>query len=130
MSNETTDRIRETLATPAASEDLRERVRQAVEWGIEDAWPRYNRIYDPHDPDDESRQEWVDCITEQVVTALLRTPSGDGEDVQIRFPCGCVTCVCDDDEQCHGCGARSCGDRPCDAVREHFAARRGEGGGE
>lgn len=79
MSNETTDRIRETLATPAAGEDLRERVRQAVEWGIEDAWPRYNRIYDPHDPDDESRQEWVDCITEQVVTALLRTPSGEGE---------------------------------------------------
>lgn len=58
------------------SEFLRERVRQAVEWGIEDAWPRYNRIYDPYDPEDESRQEWVDCITEQVCTALLRGEGG------------------------------------------------------
>jgi len=24
-------------------------------------------------------------------------------------PCGCVVCTCEDDERCHGCGARNCG---------------------
>lgn len=25
-------------------------------------------------------------------------------------PCGCVVCVCDDDERCYGCGAKNCDD--------------------
>lgn len=24
-------------------------------------------------------------------------------------PCGCVVCTCEDQEQCHGCGAKYCG---------------------
>jgi len=24
-------------------------------------------------------------------------------------PCGCITCWCEDDHQCQGCGAKSCG---------------------
>lgn len=27
-------------------------------------------------------------------------------------PCGCVVCTCEDEEQCHGCGAKNCGDHP------------------
>ena len=27
-------------------------------------------------------------------------------------PCGCVVCTCEDDEQCHGCGAKHCGTHP------------------
>jgi len=26
------------------------------------------------------------------------------------YDCGCVTCICEDEEQCHGCGAKSCKD--------------------
>lgn len=28
------------------------------------------------------------------------------------YPCGCVMCICEDDEQCQGCGATSCKDFP------------------
>ena len=24
-------------------------------------------------------------------------------------PCGCVLCTCEDEERCHGCGAKNCG---------------------
>ncbi|WP_299949110.1 hypothetical protein [uncultured Ruegeria sp.] len=27
-------------------------------------------------------------------------------------PCGCIVCHCEDDEQCQGCGAKSCGNHP------------------
>lgn len=27
-------------------------------------------------------------------------------------PCGCVVCTCEDDEKCHGCGAKHCGTHP------------------
>jgi len=27
-------------------------------------------------------------------------------------PCGCVICTCEDDHQCHGCGAKNCGTHP------------------
>jgi hypothetical protein len=27
-------------------------------------------------------------------------------------PCGCVVCTCEDDVQCHGCGAKWCGTHP------------------
>ena len=32
---------------------------------------------------------------------------------QKTYPCGCVTCICADEGQCHGCGARSCGTQTC-----------------
>lgn len=32
---------------------------------------------------------------------------------QERYACGCVTCVCDDEIRCHGCGATSCGSEQC-----------------
>ncbi len=25
------------------------------------------------------------------------------------YSCGCVTCICEDEVKCHGCGAKSCG---------------------
>ena len=25
------------------------------------------------------------------------------------YPCGCVTCICEDEIKCHGCGAVGCG---------------------
>ena len=28
-------------------------------------------------------------------------------------PCGCVVCSCQDDAQCHGCGAKNCGTKEC-----------------
>jgi len=31
---------------------------------------------------------------------------------QVKLSCGCVSCVCEDDIRCHGCGARSCGSGP------------------
>lgn len=36
-----------------------------------------------------------------------------GERKQIHYPCGCVECVCEDEERCHGCGAKSCGKDDC-----------------
>jgi hypothetical protein len=27
-------------------------------------------------------------------------------------PCGCVICTCEDEERCHGCGAKNCGNHP------------------
>ncbi len=33
------------------------------------------------------------------------TPAGE---TQERFACGCITCVCEDPFQCHGCGATRC----------------------
>jgi|GEM_PF-6505341 len=30
--------------------------------------------------------------------------------VQQHYPCGCVTCICEDDVQCQGCGGTSCDD--------------------
>ena len=33
------------------------------------------------------------------------------EIVQTRWDCGCITCICEED-QCQGCGARACSDYP------------------
>jgi len=32
--------------------------------------------------------------------------------LQRNQPCGCIVCMCDDDERCHGCGAKHCGTHP------------------
>lgn len=31
-------------------------------------------------------------------------------------PCGCVVCWCEDERQCHGCGAKNCGSHPVGAI--------------
>lgn len=31
-------------------------------------------------------------------------------------PCGCIICTCESDEQCSGCGAKSCGNHPVGEV--------------
>ncbi len=28
-------------------------------------------------------------------------------------PCGCIVCTCEDEERCHGCGAKECGEKEC-----------------
>ena len=32
----------------------------------------------------------------------------EASDLLRYLPCGCVLCICEDDERCHGCGARLC----------------------
>lgn len=34
------------------------------------------------------------------------------DELQRNQPCGCIVCVCEDNEQCHGCGAKHCGTHP------------------
>jgi len=34
------------------------------------------------------------------------------EIIQSRWDCGCITCICEDEAQCQGCGARACMDYP------------------
>ena len=43
--------------------------------------------------------------------AALRAPEVKTEEPR-RYPCGCVSCVCDCDERCLGCGAKNCGTHP------------------
>lgn len=33
-------------------------------------------------------------------------------ELQRNQPCGCIVCMCEDEEQCHGCGAKNCGTHP------------------
>ena len=45
-----------------------------------------------------------------------------------RQPCGCVLCVCEDEIQCQGCGAVSCGTHPSsDRTAFIRETRKGEG---
>lgn len=42
--------------------------------------------------------------------ALATHPSQQEQPELARYqPCGCVTCVCEDEEQCQGCGSKHCG---------------------
>jgi len=42
-----------------------------------------------------------------------RGTSNECEPVMAKHqPCGCVICTCEDNEQCHGCGAHHCGKHP------------------
>jgi hypothetical protein len=34
-------------------------------------------------------------------------------------PCGCVMCICDDTERCHGCGAKNCGTHAVGEMPSH-----------
>ena len=38
--------------------------------------------------------------------------------VQLHKSCGCVTCVCESETQCGGCGAKNCGNHPSPAPKE------------
>lgn len=40
-------------------------------------------------------------------------PARIGQTPAREHPCGCVVCVCEDERQCHGCGAKSCGTPEC-----------------
>jgi hypothetical protein len=46
-------------------------------------------------------------------------------------PCGCIVCECNDDERCHGCGAKHCGTHPVGKIPNPvYRAMIGKAGGE
>jgi len=47
-------------------------------------------------------------LLHEVMAALAQQPEAK---LAREQPCGCVICVCEDEKQCHGCGARHCGNR-------------------
>lgn len=60
---------------------------------------------------------WMSRDEARTLLAASRL-SEDGELVapteaseQLRYACGCVTCVCDSSDRCYGCGAKDCGNR-------------------
>jgi len=60
-----------------------------------------------HQPVHELNREILNLATQ-----LAEARRGaDSTDTPVRrvYACGCVSCVCMDDERCHGCGARGCG---------------------
>ena len=59
---------------------------------------------------------WL-CDEVERFEAQLEKAGDEIEQAQTRRlariqPCGCVVCACDDPQQCHGCGAKSCGKHP------------------
>lgn len=44
-----------------------------------------------------------------VSTDAVAVEQPSAEPVSRTYSCGCVLCICDDEEKCHGCGAKSCG---------------------
>ena len=54
-----------------------------------------------------------DCF-ENIRSILTRPQLQTGENILARNqPCGCVVCSCEDEVQCHGCGASNCGTKEC-----------------
>jgi hypothetical protein len=51
-----------------------------------------------------ARESLWDEIEAAPTTGGAATDEGDDR----ALPCGCTECVCADDEQCHGCGAKFC----------------------
>jgi len=52
--------------------------------------------------------------TEEKLNAILAKCRAILEDNSDKLlsrnqPCGCVVCICEDEVQCHGCGAKNCG---------------------
>lgn len=43
-----------------------------------------------------------------VLQTVVSTPS-----IKRIQPCGCVVCICEDEDRCHGCGATSCRTPEC-----------------
>lgn len=67
---------------------------------------------------------WDDLLTgcvscggiESALTAINAALDGVSTPVQKlarNQPCGCVVCICEDDVQCQGCGAKNCGNPDC-----------------
>jgi hypothetical protein len=72
---------------------------------------RYN-VTDGSDPH-PALQRKFDRDIEPVYRARqqLRAPASARKEhapAQERFACGCITCICEDEVQCHGCGAKRC----------------------
>jgi hypothetical protein len=64
---------------------------------------------------DVIRRNSVLDIIDQRIAALSAAPSSGedaGQQLARHQPCGCVICWCEDEEQCHGCGAKHCGTHP------------------
>lgn len=59
---------------------------------------------------------WTVYRMEQAFIAARERYQGkpiSNERVLVRHQtCGCIVCICEDDEQCQGCGAKSCGTHP------------------
>jgi len=68
-------------------------------------------------PDDDGEWCHIDDVTAEL--ARLRAELAAARDALTTpplarmQPCGCVVCVCDDHERCHGCGAVACNDPSC-----------------
>lgn len=50
----------------------------------------------------------LNCADE-LESALSQQPAAPA--LAKHQPCGCVICTCEDERQCHGCGAKHCGNR-------------------
>lgn len=56
-----------------------------------------------------------DHAIETTLSATTQQPAHDKWLAQHQ-PCGCIICICDDDERCHGCGAKHCGTHPLGVI--------------
>ena len=69
------------------------------------------------------QDEHTKCRIYEAIRALKQQPcpmcGGSGKIPRREQPCGCILCVCEDDEQCQGCGAKLCinhFDKPLDSI--------------
>lgn len=74
----------------------------------------YQRL-EPHDA--EIAGVSSDCagtrdFCRSLIEAALSAPEPAAPMLAKYQSCGCVICTCEDEEQCHGCGARMCGTHP------------------
>src|SRR5690606_4465386 len=58
-----------------------------------------------------TRQDAEGRILSTIWEASEHGGGGEAVAYQRNQPCGCVMCVCADERQCHGCGAKHCGNR-------------------
>lgn len=88
---------------PVGVEDLIRRIDAAIE-RITSGRCTMRVPADPTDPDLvlADAGNWIQRH------ALAHQPAAEHQRQQ---PCGCVLCVCEDEKQCHGCGAKYCGNR-------------------
>lgn len=54
----------------------------------------------------------------QDVLSLRQSPARISRALAQHQPCGCQVCICEDDEQCQGCGAKPCGTHPVGEIPE------------
>lgn len=78
-------------------------IRLTSEALLEDHAPGENRDF-PTRRDAQAECERIEAI----VRASMEAETDDRLPARHQ-PCGCVLCVCEDEEQCHGCGAKNCG---------------------